>query len=286
MKYLLLGHFLAFLSVFLWSALYVSVKILLESFGALELLFLQFIVGYIFLILLKPKFLKTTLKQELSLALAGLCGISIYNLFLNLAMLHSSAFNVSVIIALTPLFVALLTNLLKIEKTPKYFLLGFLLSLCGIMLLNLKDFKLNFGIGDIFALLSTLGWACYCIIITNIFKPQQESLILTRKMVFYGIIFITPTLFFENISFNLAPLLESKIFLNLLFVAFFASAFCFILWNKAIILIGSIRTNIYVYLTPVITLFASAIFLDESIQSLAIAGMILVLSGVFVATRR
>ncbi|WP_239056446.1 DMT family transporter [Helicobacter apodemus] len=121
---------------------------------------------------------------------------------------------------------------------------------------------------------------------TNIFKPQQESLILTRKMVFYGIIFITPTLFFENISFNLAPLLEPKIFLNLLFVAFFASAFCFILWNKAIILIGSIRTNIYVYLTPVITLFASVIFLDESIQSLAIAGMILVLSGVFVATRR
>lgn len=91
MKYHLLGHFLAFLSVFLWSTLYVSVKILLESFGALELLFLQFIVGYIFLILLKPKFLKTTLKQELSLALAGLCGISIYNLFLNLAMLHSSA---------------------------------------------------------------------------------------------------------------------------------------------------------------------------------------------------
>ncbi len=91
MKYHLLGHFLAFLSVFLWSALYVSVKILLESFGALELLFLQFIVRYIFLILLKPKFLKTTLKQELSLALAGLCGISIYNLFLNLAMLHSSA---------------------------------------------------------------------------------------------------------------------------------------------------------------------------------------------------
>ena len=286
MKHHLLGHFLAFLSVFLWSALYVSVKILLKSFGALELLFLQFLLGYIFLILLKPKFLKTTLRQELSLALAGLCGISLYNLFLNLAMLHSSAFNVSVIIALAPIFVALLSNLLKIERIPQYFLLGFALSLCGIIFLNFKDLKLGFGVGDIFALLSTLGWALYCIIITSIFKPCQESLLLTRKMIFYGIIFIIPALFFEKTSFNLTPLLEPKIFLNLLFVAFFASAFCFILWNKAIILIGSIRTNIYVYLTPVITMFASAIFLEESIQPLAIGGMLFVLSGVFIATRR
>ena len=105
-----IGHFLAFLSVFLWSSLYVCVKILLESFAPLELLFLQFIIGYCFLLFLCPRFLKSTLKDESYLILAGLSGITIYNLFLNLAMDISKASNVSVIIATAPLFTALLAS--------------------------------------------------------------------------------------------------------------------------------------------------------------------------------
>ena len=38
----ILGHTFAFLSVLFWSSLYVSTKILLESFNPLELLVLQF----------------------------------------------------------------------------------------------------------------------------------------------------------------------------------------------------------------------------------------------------
>ena len=49
----LLGHFLAFLSVFFWSSLYVSTKILLEDFTPLELLVMQFVIGYLFLLIIK-----------------------------------------------------------------------------------------------------------------------------------------------------------------------------------------------------------------------------------------
>ena len=83
----ILGHTFAFLSVLFWSSLYVSTKILLESFNPLELLVLQFCMGYILLLIIKPKRLKlNNKKEEIYFALAGLTGITIYNLFLNLAM--------------------------------------------------------------------------------------------------------------------------------------------------------------------------------------------------------
>ena len=60
----ILGHTFAFLSVLFWSSLYVSTKILLESFNPLELLVLQFCMGYILLLIIKPKRLKLNNKKE------------------------------------------------------------------------------------------------------------------------------------------------------------------------------------------------------------------------------
>ncbi|WP_416862375.1 EamA family transporter, partial [Helicobacter ganmani] len=77
--------------------------------------------------ILCPRFLKSTLKDESYLILAGLSGITIYNLFLNLAMDYSKVSNVSVIIATAPLFTALLAAFLKIEKLSFIFFVAFIL---------------------------------------------------------------------------------------------------------------------------------------------------------------
>ena len=44
-----------------------------------------------------------------------------------------------------------------------------------------------------------------------------------------------------------------------------ACAFCYILWNQAVDTSGPIRTNLYIYLNPVITLIASTQILKEPI---------------------
>lgn len=59
-------------------------------------------------------------------------------------------------------------------------------------------------------------------------------------------------------------------------------ALCFIMWNKATNLIGVVRTNIYVYLTPVFTIIASIVVLDERLSLVACLGVGLVLLGVIV----
>lgn len=279
-----IGHFLAFLSVFLWSSLYVCVKILLESFAPLELLFLQFIIGYCFLLVLCPRFLKSTLKDESYLILAGLSGITIYNLFLNLAMDYSKASNVSVIIATAPLFTALLAAFLKIEKLSFVFLVAFILCMSGIVLLSYEDGGFSFNpLGDSFALLSALGWAAYSLLILKIMRKRGNLILITRRIIFYGILGMLPSFLFLDFSPNLMLLLEPKIAFNLFFLALFASGLCFLLWNHATLLIGAIKTNVYVYLTPLITIIVSFFVLGEKLSILALFGAFLTLLGVILA---
>lgn len=294
----ILGHFYAFLSVFIWSSLYVSTKILLESFGAIELLFLQFIIGYITLFILKPSFnitkfsisthflksIKQILNKEKYYILAGLFGISIYNLFLNLSMQHTNASNVSVIIATAPLFTALISFIFKIEKVYFNFFLGFIICIFGIFLLSFNgNFSVSFNfLGDILAFISAFGWGIYAVVITNI--KAQNLILSTRKIIFYGILFILPAIFF--IDFNVNVKIDSKILFNLLFLGIFSSGICFIIWNKATQLIGAIKTNIYVYLTPIITIFASFIFLKETISFYMLLGSFITIFGVILSEKR
>lgn len=281
-----LGHALALGSVFIWSSLYVSVKILLEVFNPLELLFLQSILGYIILWIAKPKTLKIPLKNEIFFALCGLFGITIYNLFLNLAMERTLASNVSVIITTAPLFAGIFSFCFKLEKPYVNFFLGFVISIVGVYLLSFNEvLKIN-PLGDILAIISAVGWGAYAVLVARVMNLKYDIFLTTRRILFWGIIFMIPSFLWLDFAPNLSALKEPKIALNLFFVALFASALCFIMWNKATNLIGVVRTNIYVYLTPVFTIIASIVVLDERLSLVACLGVGLVLLGVIVAESR
>ena len=287
-KYLL-GHFLAFLSVFFWSSLYVSTKILLEEFTPLELLVLQFVFGYLFLFIIKPKrLILEDKKDELYFVLCGLTGITIYNLFLNLAIDYSLASNVSVIIAAAPLFTGIFSFLLRIDKPYINFFIGFIISIIGIIILSFNgkiELQLN-PLGDIMSIISSMGWGLYSVLITKITEKNYDVILSTRKVIFYGIIFMIPSFFFLDFSPNFQSLTKPVILFNMIFVAVFASGICFIIWNKATYLIGAIKTNIYVYLTPVITIIVSIIVLKEKITLISLSGMFLTLLGVIISEMR
>lgn len=284
-----LGHSLAFISVFIWSALYVSTKILLEHFNAFELLFLQFIIGYIFLLIIKPKRLVLEdKKDELYFIICGLFGITIYNLFLNIAIDYSLASNVSVIIAASPLFTALISFLLKIEKPYFNFFIGFIISIVGIIIITFNgkiELQLK-PLGDIMAVISSIGWAVYSVFIVKITDKKYDFILSTRKIIFYGIVFMIPSFFFFDFNPNWAALKNHIVLFNMLFVAIFASGICFIIWNEATDLIGVLKTNVYVYLTPIITIIISIIVLKERMTFIAFIGITLTLIGVIVSELR
>ncbi|STQ86753.1 DMT family transporter [Helicobacter muridarum] len=282
-KDLLFGHILAFGSVFFWSSLYVSVKVLLDYLGPLELLVLQFVIGYFLLLIYKPKIVILQFKTEIWFFLCGLCGITIYNLFLNLAMNHTYASNVSIIIATAPLFTGIFSFIIGIEKPYRNFFIGFVLSIIGVYLLSFNGAIHISPYGDMLALVSAIGWGLYAVLVVKIMQVDIHIVLATRKVIFYGIVCMLPSFLFLSFDINVENLMRPDVIANLLFVAVFASGICFIMWNKATKLIGAIRTNIYVYLTPLITIAVSMIVLDERLSILGYLGAFLTLCGVVIS---
>ena len=75
----LIAHLLAFITIFIWSTTYVSTKLLLINFTPTEIQFFRLVIAYLALFIVKPGFIKyKNIKEELTFAGAGLCGITLY----------------------------------------------------------------------------------------------------------------------------------------------------------------------------------------------------------------
>ena len=72
---------------------------------------------------------------------------------------------------------------------------------------------------------------------------------------------------------------------NLLFLGLGASALCFVTWNFAVRVLGSIKTSVYIYMVPVVTTVTSALILKEKITAVSAVGILLTLGGLFLSQK-
>ena len=199
------GYCLAALSIFVWGITFVCTKHLLIYFSALEILFIRFVLAYFFLCFLYPHKIKLTKFENLLLALAGLTGVTLYQFTENLALDFTTASNVSIIVAICPIFTALTSQVFLKEKhlSPR-FVIGFCLAFAGIVLVSFNG-KINFNLspkGDFLALLSAICWGFYSLFLTVINKKGYNTIAITRKIFFYAILFMLPLMIMGLFSKN------------------------------------------------------------------------------------
>ena len=72
---------------------------------------------------------------------------------------------------------------------------------------------------------------------------------------------------------------------NLLFLGLGASATCFVTWNRAVFLLGPVRTSAYIYATPIVTIISSALILHETMTPSMWLGTVLALGGLVLSGR-
>ena len=92
-----------------------------------------------------------------------------------------------------------------------------------------------------------------------------------------------PPLFLFDFEIGLERLADMTHLLNILYLGLGASALCFVTWNLAVKALGAVKTSVYIYMVPVITVAASALILYEPLTLLAGTGTILTLTGLFLS---
>ena len=284
------GHLSALLTIIIWGTTFISTKVLLVDFQPVEILFSRFVMGLLALLAVYPHRLKgTTAAQELTFAAAGLCGVCLYYLLENIALTCTLASNVGVIISVAPFFTAILTHLLLKgeEKLRANFFLGFVVAMAGIFLISFNGSKLELNpLGDLLALLAALVWACYSVLTRKISGYGYHTILTTRRIFCYGILFMIPALFLFGFRLELTRFADPVYLFNIVFLGLGASALCFVTWNFAVKVLGAVKTSIYIYMIPVITIVTSALILHEKITVLSAIGTLLTLTGLFLSEHK
>ena len=284
------GHLAALLTVIIWGTTFISTKVLLADFQPIEILFFRFLMGLLALVIIYPRRLKQTgFRREIVFIAAGLCGVCLYYLLENIALTYTMASNVGVIISVAPFFTAILSHLFlkREEKLRANFFIGFFAAMFGIGLISFNGASLQLNpIGDLLALLAAFLWACYSILTRKISDYGYNTILTTRRIFFYGLLFMIPALFLFDFKLDLSRFVNPVYLLNILFLGLGASALCFVTWNFAVKVLGAVKTSIYIYLVPVITVAASVLIIHEPFTWITGTGTVLTLAGLVISERK
>ncbi|MGD9640118.1 MAG: DMT family transporter, partial [Synergistaceae bacterium] len=136
------------------------------------------------------------------------------------------------------------------------------------------------------AIMAALSFAFYSIIIRDLNRAVYSAVVITRKTFFYSLLSLFPLLFTPLFEWDPGVLMKKEVFGNLIFLGVFASALCFLLWNKVIWELGAVKANNLIYLTPPIAMISAAVVLHERITVFAAAGGLLILLGVYLSQKR
>lgn len=284
----LLGHILAAFTIGVWGTTFIATKILLEDFTPLEIMVFRTILGFVGLFIIYPKIFKwTNWKDELYMFVASLSGLTIYQLLENIAIDYTQASNVSIITSCAAFFTAICSKIfLKDEKITKLFYIGFLVSMIGVIFVSVNGGgSLDiFPLGDFISLVAAVLWGAYGVVVKLVSKSNYNPIQLTRRIMFYAMIAFIPMALINGSDLTLTRFLNVENLLLTLFLGIVASSICFLTWNMAVDYLGAVKSGLYVYFNPVVTIIFGVIILNEKLKVWGIIGTILIFIGLYIST--
>ncbi|MEM2045751.1 MAG: DMT family transporter [Candidatus Bathyarchaeia archaeon] len=272
---------------FIWGLNFVVIKTALNYFTPLSFNALRFsIASFLLLIFLKFReknfwIRKNDLKNFLLLALIG---NTIYQILFINGIFLTTAGNSSIILATTPIIVALLSSILGIEKIEYRTWQGVFISFAGVALITLGSNRpitltTKSLIGDLLIIACTICWSTYTVLSKPLLK-YYSPLKLVSLTVAIGtlplVVASTPSLITQNWSY-----IPAEAWLSLIYSAILAVALGYAIWYTGVNHIGSAKTAIYEYLITVIAITAAWILLNETLNPIQITGAALVFAGLF-----
>ena len=275
----------AAICITIWGLTFIFSKELMVYFTPIQLMSMRFLIAFLVLLVICPK-MEFDIKKEWVYVLIALFGNLIYYLAENVALTYTYASEVSILTSTTSMMSLVLMFVLFKDRIMKLQVIGFVVSFIGVVLVTFNGTViLNLDpIGDILSLAAALSWAIYCVLL-RLFSKDIDGRILTRKMMFYGFLMTIPLMIIDGHGFNTTHLFDADTLVRLFFLGVLGSGLCFILWNHSVKVLGVVKSNIFIYAMPAVTLIAGRVVFDETITIMAVIGVAMIIMGMVMANR-
>lgn len=283
-----LGLARAAVATVVWSGSFVASRALHESVPPIQAAFWRWLIA---IAAVAPFAIRETWRQRALirsnlgyLTVASLLGITVYNTLVNQAGTSTSAGNMGMIMAASPVLMAVHERLtggrLGARRT-----IGLLVAVAGVLLLVSKgSLTLDLAPGDLWMVAAALSFASYSVLLRR--RPAElGSLTFLLTTFVLGALMLAPA---YGVSLAVQGGFEVRAATvgPLLYVGVLSSAVAFFAWNKAISLIGAARAGVVYYLQPVCVALLSYPLLGEAMGPAQLVCMALILGGVVLGSRR
>lgn len=270
-----------------WAFSFIWFKVANETFKPVTIVFLRLLISIVVLglyLFFSNNFRKIEKKDRKFFLILAIFEPFLYFLGESFGLTYVSATIGSVVISTIPVFVALGAWLLLKERLRRINYAGIILSFIGIIVFILNtDGSLTFNIRGLALLfLAVFSAVGYNLILTRLLGAYTPVFIVTVQntigvVLFLPIFLVTDLNHLINTPFTLSDLIP------VVELAIFASCGAFILFAWSVKKMGISRVNVFTNSIPLLTALFAFFILDEKLTLQNIAGMIIVITGLFMS---
>ncbi|WP_170064197.1 DMT family transporter [Halomonas heilongjiangensis] len=282
------GVCLALLSVSIWAGNFVLARIAPGTMDAISLTFLRWLVASMlvlpFVVLPLIQAWRRVVMHGLTIAIMSLLGVVVFNLLVYQSGHYLDAARMSLINAMSPVFIMILAGLFLAEQfTPRKLIGaamgggGVCLSIVGSNQVASVDLVLGMGMMTVAA----MAFSIYTLMFRKLYQ-EIDFMALVGATFFIGTLMLLPVFIFNGIHSGF-PELNRRNVMIVLYSGILAALIAFIAWNLSVSIIGASRAGCIYFLMPVFAALQSFTIIGEFPGWNAILAAPIVLLGVYIA---
>lgn len=286
------AHVALFIVALIYGANYSIAKELLDNeyISPMGLVLFRIITSLLLFLIFHLLFIKERIdrKDIWRLIACGILGVFLNQSFFISGLKFTTPINASVLMVTTPIFVLLISIILREEKFTWFKILGVFLGATGTLLLILSKGSLDFSgtlKGDVLVLINAFSFSLYLVIVKPLMSKYNPITVI--KWIFlFGLIPVFPLGFEGALQVDWSTF-STAIWIAFLYVLIMTTFFTYLLNAIALRVAKPSTVGIYIYLQPVLaTLVALSLGKDELTQTKILSGMIIILGVYLVSSNK
>jgi drug/metabolite transporter (DMT)-like permease len=272
-------------TIVLWASAYPAIRVGLRAFSPGQLAAIRFLtaslVFAIYLGFKRPRMPRGA--RLVRISLAGVLGITLYNLLLNTGELTVTAGAASFLINCMPVFAALLATAFLGERLRIVGWLGIAVSFAGVAMIAIGDSRgLHFGRGSLLVLGAALCSATMGLLQKPLLR-NYDPVALTACLMASGELFLLPYL---PAALHVAMRQEARpALLAALFLGIGPAALGYLAWSIALESFTLSVTVSLLYLIPPVAVGISYVWIQEKTTLFTLFGGLVTIAGVVLLSR-
>jgi drug/metabolite transporter (DMT)-like permease len=286
------AYLFALLPPLFWSGNFLIARVMRDDIPPIQMSFWRWVAAFLILLpfaLPQWRERRAQIRKELPfLCLLGAVGILAFNCFVYAALHTTTVVNASLINTLMPVMTFVLALVVLREKLRAVQILGVAVAFAGAVVIIGRGDLTGLAVlapnrGDLLVMAGLTFWAIYTVLIR--WRPTRLPLrVFLAVTMGLGAAFHLPLVAWEIPSQGGVAVSVATV-AAILYFAIFASALSYLIWNKAVAVIGPGRTGMYMYLMPFFGAVLGVWLLDEDFFLYHLAGIALILAGIALVNR-